>query len=60
MAQDNTPSVFVSLDLETTGLDAERDTIIEIGAVKFRGRQVLDTYQTLVNPSGNCPISSNV
>ena len=32
MAQDNTPSVFVSLDLETTGLDAERDAITEIGA----------------------------
>ncbi len=55
MAQDNTPSVFVSLDLETTGLDAERDTIIEIGAVKFRGRQVLDTYQTLVNPFRQLP-----
>ena len=55
MGQDNTPSVFVSLDLETTGLDSERDAIIEIGAVKFRGRQVLDTYQTLVNPFRQLP-----
>ena len=42
--------VYVSLDLETTGLDPEREEIIEIGAVKFRGDQVLETFQTLVNP----------
>ncbi|MFH1141721.1 MAG: exonuclease domain-containing protein, partial [Chloroflexota bacterium] len=42
--------VYVSLDLETTGLDPEREDIIEIGAVKFRGDEVLATFQTLVNP----------
>ena len=41
---------WVSLDLETTGLDSNRDEIIEVGAVKFQGQDVLDTYQTLVNP----------
>ena len=40
----------VSLDLETTGLDAQRDAIIEVGVVKFRGQQVVDTFQSLVNP----------
>ncbi|MDP3062731.1 MAG: helicase C-terminal domain-containing protein [Chloroflexota bacterium] len=40
----------VAIDLETTGLSPEQDQIIEIGAVKFRGDEVLDTYQTLVNP----------
>ena len=40
----------VALDLETTGLDRERDAIIEVGAVKFRGGEVLGEYQTLVNP----------
>src|SRR5512137_2007144 len=41
---------FVSLDLETTGLSPEDDTIIEIGAVKFRGGEEIGTFDTLVNP----------
>ena len=47
--------VYVSLDLETTGLDAERDTILEIGAVRFRGDEVLDTFETFVNPGRPIP-----
>ena len=43
-------AICVSLDLETTGLESDQDSIIEVGAVKFQGRRVLDTYQTLVNP----------
>lgn len=42
--------ILVSLDLETTGLDSEDDAIIEIGAVKFRGEQDIETFHTLVNP----------
>lgn len=45
----------VALDLETTGLDHDQDAIIEIGAVKFDGLQVLDTFQTLVNPYRQIP-----
>ncbi|MBI2936302.1 MAG: DEAD/DEAH box helicase family protein, partial [Chloroflexi bacterium] len=41
---------LVALDLETTGLDPRRDAIIEIGAVKFQGRRILDSYTTFVNP----------
>ena len=41
---------WVALDLETTGLSAERDKIIEVGAVKFRGDEILDTFTSLVNP----------
>ena len=47
--------VYVSLDLETTGLDYERDTILEIGAVRFRGDEVLDTFETFVNPGRPIP-----
>lgn len=42
-------STFVALDLETTGLDSDKDQIIEVGAVKFRGSEVLDTFSSLVN-----------
>jgi len=42
-------STFVVLDLETTGLDFEQDQIIEVGAVKVRGAEVLDTFSSLVN-----------
>ena len=43
--------VWISLDLETTGLSADDDEIIEIGAVKFQSESALDTYQTYVNPN---------
>ena len=41
---------LVSLDLETTGLNPKSDRIIEVGAVKFRGDQQLDTFSALINP----------
>ncbi len=47
--------VLVALDLETTGLDSERDEIIEIGAVRFQDGIVLDTYRTFVNPGRSLP-----
>ena len=42
--------VWVTLDLETTGLSPDSDEIIEVGAVKFQGHETLDTFQSLVNP----------
>ena len=55
MPQGDLPSIYVSLDLETTGLDSDQDSIIEIGAVKFQRGRVLETYQTLVNPYRQIP-----
>ena len=42
--------VWVSLDLETTGLSFDSDEIIEVGAVKFKGDETIDTFHSLVNP----------
>ena len=42
---------WVALDLETTGLSPEDDEIIEIGAVRFRGTETLETFHSLVNPN---------
>ncbi|MCH5287346.1 MAG: hypothetical protein J1E43_07985 [Christensenellaceae bacterium] len=41
---------YVVLDLETTGLDPCKDWIIDIGAVRVRGGEVVDTFTTLVKP----------
>ena len=40
---------WVALDLETTGLSSDADDIIEIGAVKFTARGVVDEFHSLVN-----------
>lgn len=44
------PRVYVALDLEFTGLNPEHDAILEVGAVKFRGDEILDTWACLINP----------
>ncbi len=41
---------IVVLDIETTGLDAARDAIIEIGAIKFKGDRTEGEFSTLINP----------
>lgn len=41
---------YVSLDLETTGLDPKKDKIIEIGAVRVRAGEITDRMETFVNP----------
>jgi DNA polymerase III epsilon subunit family exonuclease len=46
---------IVALDLEATGLSSAADHVIEIGAVKFEGGEVLDRYHTLVNPGVRVP-----
>lgn len=47
--------VRVAIDLETTGLYHEQDVIIEIGAVKFAGNDVLDTFASLVSINMSLP-----
>lgn len=49
---------FVCLDCETTGLDHEKDHIIEVAAVKFTFDHILETYETLIDPGVLIPESS--
>jgi DNA polymerase-3 subunit epsilon/ATP-dependent DNA helicase DinG len=48
-------TTFVALDIETTGLDPDRDAIIEIGAVKFTTKRIEGEYSTLLNPGRPIP-----
>lgn len=41
---------FVAIDLETTGLDAKKEKITEIGAVRFVGKEAVETFSTFINP----------
>ena len=47
---DHMIDTYIALDLETTGLSPSMDRILEIGAVKVVNGQILETYETLVNP----------
>lgn len=46
---------YVLLDFETTGLDTTQDKIIEIGAIKMQGFEVVGRYQSFVNPERSIP-----
>src|SRR5919198_1202356 len=46
---------FVVFDLETTGLSAARSQICEVGAVRVRALELVDSFQSLVNPQVALP-----
>ncbi len=46
---------IVAIDIETTGLDNDREAITEIGAVKFKGNRVEDEWSSLINPNRHIP-----
>src|SRR3981081_811706 len=46
---------YVSLDLETTGLDPRWDRVIEVGAVAFTLDQVLSKLERLADPGRTVP-----
>jgi DNA polymerase-3 subunit alpha (Gram-positive type) len=54
-AEPLTNTVFVSFDVETTGLDSKNERVVEIGAVKFRGETLLATTNWLINPGKTIP-----
>ncbi|MBE6014573.1 MAG: PolC-type DNA polymerase III [Lachnospiraceae bacterium] len=48
-------SDYVVFDIETTGFSSEKDKIIEIGAVKVSGGNIVDRFSTFVNPERPIP-----
>jgi len=46
----NIDSEFVVFDIETTGLNKEVDSVIEIGAVKIKGGEIVDEFSALIDP----------
>jgi DNA polymerase III epsilon subunit family exonuclease len=46
---------YVVIDFETTGLDAIRNEIIEVAALKFKDKSLIDSYITLIKPKYSIP-----
>ena len=46
---------FVAFDIETTGLNAQNDRMTEIGAIRFSGGNIIDTFNTFVDPERHIP-----
>ena len=46
---------YVALDLETTGLDPDRDAIIEVGATRFDLDGNEETFRTFCDPNRSIP-----
>jgi DNA polymerase-3 subunit epsilon len=48
-------TVFTVFDVETTGLSAQSNRLTEIGIVKLKGGEIIDEYETLINPGEFVP-----
>ena len=48
-------TVFVVVDVETTGFSPPSDRVIEIGMVRVAGGRIIDSYETLINPRRPVP-----
>ena len=47
---------YVVFDVETTGLNAEEgDRIVEIAAVRFKNNEIVDRFESLINPGFSIP-----
>lgn len=51
---------YVLFDLETTGISAAKDSVIEISAVKVADGKVVDEFSSLVNPQRPIPYAASM
>lgn len=54
-SQPITETVFVVVDIETTGSLPLKDAITEIGAIKVKNGEIIDRFSALVNPQQDIP-----
>ncbi|MDR1261971.1 MAG: PolC-type DNA polymerase III, partial [Oscillospiraceae bacterium] len=50
---------IVTLDFETTGLSAEQDRVVEIGAVRTRGGMIVNEFARMINPLRPMPAAAS-
>ncbi|MCE2789396.1 MAG: GIY-YIG nuclease family protein [Saprospiraceae bacterium] len=50
-----TSSLYAVVDIETTGGMPKRDRITEIAIVLYNGRQIIDRFESLLNPERTIP-----
>lgn len=50
---------YIAVDLETTGLNAKVDRIVEVGMVAFQNGQATDRYETLIDPGILIPAAAS-
>ncbi|MBE6105882.1 PolC-type DNA polymerase III [Anaerovibrio lipolyticus] len=50
---------YVVFDLETTGINCYKDSVVEISAVKVIGGRVEDEFSSLVNPRRSIPYAAS-
>lgn len=55
LLKDLSKTEFSVLDVETTGLSARSNHVIEIGIVKVKNLKVIDKYSSLINPGYRIP-----
>jgi DNA polymerase III epsilon subunit family exonuclease len=44
------PDSYTVIDVESTGLDPQKDSLIEVAALRIRDFQVTDSFESLINP----------
>lgn len=46
------PEEYITIDIETSGLDHEKDSIIEIGAIRYKSGNPIEYFQSFVRFNG--------